>query len=67
MELDSHRVGMAHGRGDDVVRYEWGERSKSMLEERGWHVDWHAYTMAHSATLEEIEDLGRFVARVLAA
>jgi phospholipase/carboxylesterase len=59
-------VFMAHGRHDDIVRYEWGERSKVALEAGGWHVDWHAYTMAHNATLEEIEDLGRFIARVLA-
>jgi phospholipase/carboxylesterase len=57
---------MAHGRHDDIVRYEWGERSKDAHEAGGWHDHWHAYTMAHNATLEEIEDLGRFIARVLA-
>jgi phospholipase/carboxylesterase len=59
-------VFMAHGRDDDVVRDEWGERSRALLEGAGWQVEWHEYPMPHSAVLEEIEDLGRFIARVLA-
>lgn len=60
-------VFMAHGTADDVVRYEWGEASRGVLEEGGWPIEWHAYPIAHSAALEEIEALGRFIARVLAA
>jgi phospholipase/carboxylesterase len=60
-------VFMAHGTADDVVRYEWGEASRRVLEEGGWPVEWHAYPIAHSAALEEVEALGRFIARVLAA
>lgn len=60
-------VFMAHGTADDVVRYEWGEASRGVLEDGGWTVEWHAYPIAHSAALEEIEALGRFIARVLAA
>ena len=56
---------MAHGTDDDVVRHEWGERSRDALEAGGWPVEWHAYRMPHSAALEEIEELGRFIARVL--
>jgi phospholipase/carboxylesterase len=57
---------MAHGRDDDVVPHAWGEASKKLLEGRGWPVEWHDYPMPHSAVLDEIEDLGRFIARVLA-
>jgi len=60
-------VFMAHGTADDVVRYAWGEASRRVLEAGGWPVEWHAYPIAHSAALEEIEALGRFIARVLAA
>ena len=58
---------MAHGTDDDVVRYDWGDRSRRALEARGWRVEWHDYPMPHSAVLEEIEDLGRFIARALEA
>jgi phospholipase/carboxylesterase len=57
---------MAHGSDDEVVRYAWGERSRDALVEGGWNVEWHRYAMPHSAVLPEIEDLGRFIARVLA-
>jgi phospholipase/carboxylesterase len=56
---------MAHGRDDEVVRFEWGEASGNLLAAAGWPVEWRAYPMPHSAVLEEIEDVGRFVVRVL--
>jgi phospholipase/carboxylesterase len=56
---------MAHGTLDDVVRYAWGDRSRTLLEAGGWPVEWHAYPMPHSAVLEELEALGGFIARVL--
>ncbi|HVE51396.1 MAG TPA: alpha/beta fold hydrolase [Casimicrobiaceae bacterium] len=58
---------MAHGSLDEVVRYDWGDRSRALLVEQGWNVEWHRYPMPHSAVTEEIEDLGRFIARVLLA
>jgi len=59
-------VFMAHGTADDVVRYAWGESARRALEASGWPVEWHAYPIAHGAAVEEIEALGRFIARVLA-
>jgi phospholipase/carboxylesterase len=58
---------MAHGSEDEVVRYAWGEASCRTLREQGWPVEWHSYRMPHSAVLEEIAALGRFIARVLGA
>jgi phospholipase/carboxylesterase len=59
-------VFMAHGTEDEVVRYAWGESSSRLLESAGWPVEWHAYPMPHSAVLEELEGIGRFIVRVLA-
>jgi phospholipase/carboxylesterase len=56
---------MAHGTDDDVVRFEWGDASRAALERCGWPVEWHAYPMGHSAALEEVEEIGRFISRVL--
>ena len=56
---------MAHGTADEVVRFDWGEASRKLLEGAGWPVEWHAYPMPHSAIVEELEAVGRFVARVL--
>lgn len=56
---------MAHGTEDEVVRLDWGETSGKLLAAAGWPVEWHTYAMPHSAVLEEIEDIGRFIVRVL--
>lgn len=59
-------VFMAHGTEDDVVQHAWGVASRELLRAGGWPVEWHDLPIGHSAALEEIEALGRFIARVLA-
>jgi phospholipase/carboxylesterase len=56
---------MAHGTHDPVVAYEWGERSRDVLNAEGWHVEWRAYPMEHSAVIDEIVAAGAFIARAL--
>jgi phospholipase/carboxylesterase len=57
---------MAHGTHDPVVQFAWAEMSRRKLVEGGWHVEWHAYPMEHSAVLEEIVAIGHFLVRALA-
>jgi phospholipase/carboxylesterase len=56
---------MAHGTADPVVRFEWGEASKRMLEAAGYRIEWHSYRMQHSVCLEEIEAIGAWLRKVL--
>lgn len=56
---------MAHGTADEVVRFAWGDASRKLLEDAGWPVEWRSYPMPHSAVLQELQDLGRFLVRVL--
>ena len=56
---------IAHGTEDEVVRYQWGDASRQLLAAAGWPVEWHSFRMPHSAVLDEIRDLGQFIARVL--
>lgn len=56
---------VAHGSEDEVVRHAWGDESRQLLEAAGWPVEWHSYRMPHSAVLEELQDLGHFLVRVL--
>lgn len=55
----------AHGRSDNVVPYGLGSRSAELLRAAGYGVEWHEYAMSHSVCLEEVEDIGRWVSRVL--
>jgi phospholipase/carboxylesterase len=57
---------MAHGTHDPVIQYAWAEHSRDVLRAGGWPVEWHRYTMEHSAVPEELAAVGAFLARVLA-
>ncbi len=57
---------MAHGTADPVVRLQWGEASRDLLEAAGYSVEWHTYPMPHSVCLEEVEAIGAWLRHVLA-
>lgn len=56
---------MAHGLYDEILAYEVGEMSKTLLVETGVEVDWHAYPMAHSLCAEQISAIGEWLGRRL--
>jgi phospholipase/carboxylesterase len=58
---------MAHGTADPVVRFEWGDASRSALVTNGYRVEWHTYRMEHSVCVEEIEAIGKWIVRTLAS
>ena len=57
---------MAHGTADPTIRLEWADASRRALEAQGYKVDWHAYRMQHSVSLEEVRDIGTWLSKVLA-
>jgi phospholipase/carboxylesterase len=56
---------MAHGTADPVVRFQWGEASKRLLEASGYHVEWHDYRMEHSVCFEEVQASGAWLRKLL--
>jgi phospholipase/carboxylesterase len=57
---------MAHGTRDPVVPAHLARRSRELLAELGYEVEWHEYPMEHSVALEELEAIGVWLRRVLA-
>ena len=57
---------MAHGSADPVIPIERAQRSKALLEQHGYSVDWHGYPMPHSVCAEEISDISTWLKQVLA-
>lgn len=57
---------MAHGTEDAVIGIELARRSRALLEQQGYTVEWHEYPMPHSVCLEEIGDISQWLQRVLA-
>ena len=53
---------MAHGTGDTVLPLSLAETSRTALEALGYAVEWHAYPMAHSVSIEEISAIGAWLA-----
>jgi predicted esterase len=58
---------MCHGQLDPVVRFAWGTKSKEKLEASGVSdIEFRVYPdMQHSACMEEIDDIKRWLKRVL--
>ena len=60
-------VFMAHGVQDGVVPYAMATRSRDILVQHGYDVEWHEYPMPHSVCLEEIQDIASWMKRVTAS
>jgi phospholipase/carboxylesterase len=57
---------MAHGRIDPVIPLARASDSRDALQTLGYAVEWHEYAMPHSVCAEEIDDLNRWLLKVLA-
>ena len=59
-------VFLAHGQHDDIVTPDRGQAARDALLALGLPVEWHHYPMGHEVCMPEIEDLNRWLHRVLA-
>ena len=57
---------MAHGSDDPIIPIARGRESCRRLEALGHAVEWHEYPMPHAVCMEEIADIGRWLAARLA-
>ncbi len=58
---ESIPIFVAHGATDPVIPVQQGRDSAEQLTQAGYLVDWHEYPMEHSVSLEEIEDISRWL------
>jgi phospholipase/carboxylesterase len=56
---------MAHGSYDDIIPLARAQKSKELLMQSGYPVEWHEYPMPHSVCPDEIADISEFLARLL--
>ncbi|MDR1311326.1 MAG: dienelactone hydrolase family protein [Burkholderiaceae bacterium] len=57
---------LAHGRHDEVVPYSRALDAKQLLSALNYTVEWHAYDMPHTLSLEEIHDISRWLRTLFA-
>lgn len=58
---------MCHGQHDAVLPMSLGKSSLVTLQDAGYAVDWREYPMAHEVCMQEIQDISRWLQRVLSA
>jgi phospholipase/carboxylesterase len=58
---------MAHGTADAVIPLARSRRAVNALQALGYAVEWREYRMAHAVCPEEIDDVSRWLTRVLGA
>ncbi|MEW6759501.1 MAG: alpha/beta hydrolase [Pseudomonadota bacterium] len=56
---------MAHGTHDNVVPFVRAQQSAQVLKELGYQVEWHEYMMQHSLCLEEVQDISKWLRKVV--
>jgi len=56
---------MAHGQYDDLIPLSRAQKSRELLGDAGYKVDWHDYPMPHSVCGAEIADIASFLVRLL--
>ncbi|NML61621.1 alpha/beta hydrolase [Massilia sp. RP-1-19] len=57
---------LVHGTHDGVIPVARAHQSRDLLKALGYQVEWHEYPMQHSLCLEEINDIGAWLKKVLA-
>lgn len=62
---ESSPIFMGHGTRDPIVPVQLGQQSYEYLKTHGYKVEWHAYPMEHSVSMEEIRDVGAWMTRLL--
>jgi len=56
---------MAHGTNDPIIPIATAERSKTLLVEQGFNIEWHTYPMPHAVVDDEIKDISQWLQQVL--
>jgi phospholipase/carboxylesterase len=54
---------MAHGTQDPLVPVALARASRAKIEAQGYKVEWREYPMQHSVCMEEVEDIGAWLAK----
>lgn len=63
----SRQIFQGHGSFDPLISIQRAEQARDLLVSAGYQVEWHRYDMEHSVCAEEVEDISRWLTRVLGA
>jgi phospholipase/carboxylesterase len=55
---------MAHGSQDEVISLATSQASLTVLEAENYNVEWHEYPIAHSVSINEIDEIRTFLFKI---
>ena len=55
-----------HGTHDPIVPVMLGEQAQQLLTNKGYNVEYHTYPMAHQVCMPQIQNIGKWLNKVLA-
>lgn len=56
---------LAHGQQDAMIPFAAAQASNTILQEMGYAVEWHAYSMGHEVCPEEINHISQWLQKLL--
>jgi phospholipase/carboxylesterase len=56
---------MAHGQQDSTIPIAVATASKTKMEQAAYQIEWHDYPMAHSVSIEEIQDISAWLKKIM--
>ncbi|MCL1886730.1 MAG: alpha/beta hydrolase [Betaproteobacteria bacterium] len=57
---------LGHGTYDEVVPFSRAEDARMLLDKLHYNVEWHAYPITHTLSLEELNDISAWLRQLLA-
>lgn len=55
---------MAHGTNDEVISLKTNQASLAVLKKEGYQVNWHEYPMAHTVSIDEVDEIRTFLGNI---
>lgn len=66
LENQNTPIFMAHGMQDEVIELPIAQASYQALKHEGYPIEWRDFPMAHSVSIDEIDEIRTFLLKVLA-
>lgn len=57
---------LGHGTHDEVVPFSRAESARDLLQKLNYNVEWHEYSITHTLSMEELNDISAWLRRLLA-
>jgi phospholipase/carboxylesterase len=65
-ETQNTPIFMAHGTQDEIIELPIAQASYRVIKHEGYPIEWHEFPIAHSVSIDEIDEIRTFLLKVVA-